>query len=706
MQAEATYTRLQLNDDVWVITESGHNYLQPKKAITMAFDTETLTYVDGKKKSQKQIYKLLRNDTQEQKRARLSVRVWAWQCYDEVNGFFMTNDFTTWLEYQARASAKFVWCYNATFDFAQIDYKLIAEGASIWKRHESRTGTKYNKAQPYTFESLHNDAGARYAYKIWLPITKHGRANDRHSHVHAIEYRDFMKLVGGGLASMLQGLNVCDNEGNPIRKLTMDYQAVDENNLTQDEIQYCCNDVRGLYFAVKQFNDTIEQQSNNELHIFGPHTNIMTAGGFAKSELLRSIYPELKTKKQRIKKFQREHPITAAQDAYLREHHLYRGGITYLNQAYKGRLLKSNKQRGTMQRYDVNSEYPYAMSVIRDLVGRPQKVKYSDYLEGQYSDDEYEVIYILTSVVANVKPGYVGIWYDPLRKDYTDVVHEEYTHLIFKRELDELSNWYDIEFTCDYVLIYNKGEYTYRPYVMKNYELKAEAKRAGNKVLQQVSKLNLNSSYGKLAERIERRKGHYELNEETGAIHFIADGTEIDKKAALSVVIGALITCVARVYILSKIREVCGYDAKGVSLVSRLFVYMDTDSIHAFAEYEHADAFALGGLKLEARCEAVKYIAPKTYIDIEHVDNNHVDINDVELHTKGINVNAVMMQLQKRKRLTLNYISTRIEYGMKYNVLTALNVRGGKALIPVEKYLARPELATNLVINNGYYNEL
>ena len=130
-----------------------------------------------------------------------------------------------------------------------------------------------------------------------------------------------MKLVAGGLANVLKGLDVKDNDGNLVRKLTMEYQAVDTHNLTQQEIDYCCNDVKGLYFAIKIFNDTIEQQSNNELHIYGEDTNVMTAGGFAKHELLRSMYPNLQTKAKRIKQYQNEHPLTVAQDKYVRDNH-------------------------------------------------------------------------------------------------------------------------------------------------------------------------------------------------------------------------------------------------------------------------------------------------------------------------------------------------------------------------------------------------
>ena len=161
----------------------------------------------------------------------------------------------------------------------------------------------------------------------------------------------------------------------------------------------------------------------------------------------------------------------------------------------------------------------------------------------------------------------------------------------------------------------------------------------------------------------------------------------------MNVAVGALVTCVARCYILSKIREVCKGDIK------HKFVYIDTDSIHAFASYDKADAFALGGLKLEATCEAVKYIAPKTYIDIEAVNKDGtINYDAFEVHSKGINLSAVITDLKKKQKgkrhglPTLELINRKIEYGAQYLCLVAMNVRGGKVLIPTLKYLAREEL--------------
>lgn len=673
-----------------MITEKGHDHAKPCKACTFAMDTETQVYFDGKILDTKKLARKIRNMKDDEKRRRISNVTWAWQAYDEVNGFFMSNDFETWLSYLCACGYKFGHCYNSTFDFAQIDYEILAKGRDKWKPHEHAekgSGKGYNKGQPYTYESLHNDMGARYAYKLWFPY----RNADRHIYVHAIELHDFMKLLVGGLKRVLEDLDVRDNDGQPIRKLTMEYQAVNTDNLTQEEIEYCAVDVKGLYFAIKKFNAEIERQSKGESHIFGENTNVMTAGGFAKRELLRSLYPNVKPR-FRLDRYQKQHPITAQQDEFLRKNGLYRGGISFVNPRYKGLLLTAAKMGEPMRRYDVNSEYPYAMSQIRDLVGKPFKKTIEEYLKMSNKDD-FEAVYVLKSITGIVKKGFLGFWYDPFKRDFVDVIDERGTHLIFKSEFEEMLKWYeDVEYDIDYVILWKRGSKVYAPFVEENYTLKAQAKREKNATLQACTKLKLNSSYGKLSERLERVKGHYELNEETGAIHFIADETEIEARSAMNVAVGALVTSYARVYILSKIREVCGNE------ISKRFVYIDTDSIHAFADYLKADAYALGGLKLEATCAAVKYILPKTYVDIERINKNGtINYDALELHSKGVSISAVkaaLMKKQKGKKQglpTLELIDRRINYGQKYLVLCAMNVRGGKVLLPVEKYLATNE---------------
>lgn len=688
------YVKTNLTGNIWVVTERGRDYTRPLPWHTFAFDTETFAFIDGVKVSNEELVKKCLSMTPKEKRKRITTNVWCWQVYDEINGFFMTNDFDTWLIYQAQCRYKFGWCYNAKFDFSQIDYKILTNPK--WKRKEKATRNEgYNRGQPWAFESLHNDMGTRYAYKLWIPY----KNVNRHEYVHAVEYRDFMNIFAGGLARMLKSLDVRDNEGNTVRKLEMDYQGVDVDNLKQSEIEYCANDVKGLYFGVKQYNQMIEEQSNGERHIFGEKTNVMTAGGFAKAELLRSLYPELSPKK-RIKQYQREHPITPEQDKYLRNNHLYRGGICLVNPKYQGKLLTGR----TMYRYDVNSEYPFAMANIRDLVGKPDKMKFDEWLKFQ-KKEQYECVYILKSVHGYLKKGYVPVWYNPFTRDYVKNIDEHETHLMFEREFNELCKWYDLDFDCDTVLIFKRGDYAYKPFIDENYKLKAQAKRENNVALSNVVKLKLNSSYGKLAERVERVTGIYEINEETGAVHFVATGTENDTGGIMNVAIGALVTATARVWILSHIREICQEEK-----IEDLFVYIDTDSIHGFGYYDKADAYTLGGFKLEAECKAVKYLCPKTYFDIEGLTGDYIVVIDgkpqIEMHTKGINITSVSNDFAKQitsNGLPLKYVNNRFDYAQSFNVLCAMNVRGGKVLIPTEKFLAREEQnPERLVINYGY----
>lgn len=708
--ATSKYERIEVDANTWVVVEAGREYKRPVKTITFAFDTETQTYFKGKILTPKQLFKKTKNLDTETKRKYLSNNTWAWQCYDEFNGFFMTNNFELLLQYQCWAGYKFGWCYNSTFDFAQLDYQILSNPK--WSIHLHKKDGYYNKGQKWTYESIHNDMGARYAYKLWVPY----KNENRHVYVHATEYRDFMKLITGGLSRLLVDLDVKDNEGNPIRKLTMEYQSVQAEHvqdLTDDEIDYCKNDVKGLYFAVKIFNEVIEQNTDGHLHIFGNNTNVMTAGGMAKFELLRSLYPKLNTKKKCIHKYKQDHPLTVEQDKYLRDNHLYRGGIAFVNPYLKGKMLTGSK----MRRYDVNSEYPFSMASIDDLIGKPFKIPVEEYdAMDPKKKAEYEAIYMLTSVTGDVKQGYLGLWYDPFIKDYTEHINENGLHLMFEREFNEMLNWYDnLEISMEYVMLVKKGMKNYAPFVFKNYEQKALASKEHNNVKKQFYKLLLNSSYGKLAERIERVKGHYEINNETGAVHFVQDEVEQDAGASMSVLVGALVTCYARCYILSKIREIHGDKMRDS------FVYIDTDSIHTFKEYDKADAVALGGLKLEAVCDAVKYLAPKTYVDIETVaKDGTIDYSAFEIHSKGINITSIINDLKKKQKgkrngkITLDLINNKFNYGKSYIVLVAMNVKGGKVLIPTQKFLARVELRpigidTNIVYTNyagGIFTEV
>ena len=102
---------------------------------------------------------------------------------------------------------------------------------------------------------------------------------------------------------------------------------------------------------------------------------------------------------------------------------------------------------------------------------------------------------------------------------------------------------------------------------------------------------------------------------------------------------------------------------------------------------------------ITCRC---KYLLPKTYVDIESInEDGTIPLESVEVHSKGISVKAIYDVLVKVKEegekkvayIDFDKLNEKFAFGKKFTCLQAMNVKGGKALVPVEKYLARPELA-------------
>lgn len=674
------YERTVLNGK-WVIHEG--NYHRPYKADTGAFDTETLTLLNGKIAQDDELRQHVDNaETDTELKKPLECVVWSWQCYDEYNGFMMTNDFDLFVDYIARVGYSNVWCYNAKFDFSQIDYKILVEQADKWHLHERG---KKTKGQPWTYDMLANGFGARYAYKLWIP-----RKNEsRHIHTHAVALYDLMNFYPRGLASLLKDLDVKDNAGNAIRKLEMDYQNVDTTNPSDNDIDYCCNDVKGLYFAVKAWDKSIAELSAGECHIFGKKVNVMTAGGFAKKELLRNLYPGVDMY-ERLKFYQREHVLTVADDTRARALRLYRGGLCILNPKYRNKLVKDK-----LYRYDVNSEYPFAMSQIDDMVGAGREMSFAEWC--QLDPARYHNIFVIKDIYGTLKDGYVACWLNYDENVYADIVIEPNERMFFDFELAELNKWYDLSYEITSVIVFERGQKIYAPFVNKYYELKRQYKKAGNKGLELATKLILNSCYGKLAERLERLKGEYQKSELTGCVHYVQTGWEVDDKSRMSVYVGALVTAYARTYLLSNIRETYGAE------MSDKFVYCDTDSIHGLLSMND-NPYDLGGFKLEVVCTAFKYLAPKTYADITAKDFRKKLLNDdVELHTKGVNVKAVRDDIDG---VTLAELNKRFAVGKQYWTLGAFNVKGGKILLPLHKYLVVPDTYDVLALQQGVLFEV
>ena len=126
-----------------------------------------------------------------------------------------------------------------------------------------------------------------------------------------------------------------------------------------------------------------------------------------------------------------------------------------------------------MNRYDVNSEYPYSMANINDIVGRPMKWTPDEWRSCKNKQD-YQAIYFFESIHGQLKQGMIAMFYDPKQKEYVDFINYNDTYLMYKEEFDELCNWYDLEVSIKCVIVYKRGEKIYAPYILKNYEMKRQ----------------------------------------------------------------------------------------------------------------------------------------------------------------------------------------------------------------------------------------
>ena len=638
-----------------------------------ASDTETFTYIDGVKVSNDELLRLGKTHNQAFFRQHASVRVWAWQ-FSNGKNFFVTNDFDEYIEFLCEHKVKAVWFYNAKFDFAQIDYQLLTHNP-IYRLSTDEDGKK----DGYRYKSLHNDKGGRYSLKIWTPYKAHGKGSrnvDRHEHVHSTTFYDFCNIFGGGLSSLLKEFDVKDFDGNAIRKSVMDYQGVDEYHLTSGDLNYLKNDTCGLYHLIRTANDTLPELTGYSICKGKP--DVMTAGGLAKKMLLRFLYPNTQDK-FRKEKFQKEHPLTLEQDSYLRENRLYNGGLCILNDYFAGHIITDK-----MNRYDVNSEYPFIMSSMYDLYGDGVKMTGKQWDKLKYKSG-YERIFVFEELHGRLKENKIPCFRNGYTGKFEKSINIEQTYLMFEEEVNELKEWYNFDYDLTYYIVFKKRKLDgYANFVNTFYELKNESKKNGQKAKTKFAKLLLNSSYGKLAERVARRITWREINTETGAVHLVSKNeNEVDESSMLSVVQGAYVTALARVWILSHIREICRED------VLHKLIYCDTDSVHVLAEYDKADPYNLGGFKNEGEFNCCKYIAPKCYFDGK-IDNEG-RFSELEIHSKGLSIKLIEQEFKTPTGWkTVEEVDKRFSYGEKFQPLSGMNIKGGKALIPIEKYLAKP----------------
>lgn len=632
----------------------------------VACDLETHTYVDGVRLSDAQIKQMCAqtrtvNGKREPAypvswwREHTEVKAWAYIVY-APEGWAVAE---TWDEFErllVRIRARYGWFYNAPFDFSVLDYDMLSRG---WQHVE-----KVKDARQYA--ELCNDFGARYSMDICFPYHRERGDRSRRKTWRTTFY-DLRNILGGGLAALLEDFKVTDGAGRPIRKLEMDYQAA---NGTAEDVAYMQADAAGLWWLIQTAGERMKKLYGLDIRHGKP--DVLTASGLAKRVVFSELYPQCATWQRQKQTFKRYHPMSYELDQHFRELGLLGGGRVLINPRYKGEHLKGIQAN----RYDFNSEYPYYMANMLSVVGRPETFHtLDDALEWYLPTDCF--IYVIRELRATVRAGYIPAYRDPFTGNVREAINitpSDNPVAMFKEEFDELfTYWYDLHrVKIDRVVVYRTcKEHAIERVMRREYARKTEAKINKDKALSAFSKLVMNGYGGKYSQNPNRDVITRELD---GHVHLRSLRTEHDENGLMQVVQGARITCGGRCMLMRGAREVCG-DGK----VAERLLYTDTDSIHAMADAPYTSETELGALKRENKTPIVEacFLAPKTYYEKEASGK-------LELHAKGVRTEAIADLIKRGVPLETIYRA-----GYRIQSLSALNVKGGKALLPLPKVLLR-----------------
>lgn len=498
-------------------------------------------------------------------------RVWAFAVAtieDEPKITYGTNiqQFFDWIS-ELNYNPK-IYFHNLKFDGEYILHYLLSHGFE-WKPDRK-------SCTDFTFNTL--IMGTGLFYKIEVYFKKQGHK------VKKVTFLDSLKILNFSVDQIAKDFKL------PIQKLKIDYDEYRAPNheLTAEEIAYIRNDVGIMARAL----------------------NITFKNGLTKMTIGSNALSEYKDTQPKFRKlFPVLDPVT---DKDIRRS--YRGGWTYLNPDYAGKMIGS----GCV--IDKNSMYPSQMYFENLPIGYPIA------FDGKYEEDLLHPLYVQSfSCIFQIKENRLpsiqiksGFSFRPnewLTSSNGELVHLTLTNL----DLDLFLKNYDVE-----NLVWHGGwkmrsaGNLFVDYIDHWTEEKINAKKAGNNANYILSKLLLNSLYGKFGTNPISVQKAPELVDDVIKYHI--QNPEI--REPVYIPMAAFITSYARTNIISTAQKIVDYSLEKYG--KNLFVYSDTDSIHCLlskSELESMkddldlDPYRLGAWDVESEFDQAKFLRQKCYIE-------------------------------------------------------------------------------------------
>ena len=509
-------------------------------------------------------------------------RVWAYALCEigNPNNFIYGNCIDDFIKFcQNKRENYILYFHNLKFDGEYIFSYLLNNGYECIKDKKDR--------KDKTFTTLISDTGQFYSIEIFFE-TKNPK------HINKVTIYDSLKILNFSVEQIAKDFNL------PIRKLELDYKTNREigHILTEHEIEYIKNDVEIMARALKiMFDEDLTK---------------MTIGSDA-----------LGNYKKMNKNFNKYFPLIPYQiDKDIRKS--YKGGFTYLNDCYK------EKETGAGFVLDVNSLYPSVMMYEKLPFGDPL------FFNGKYEKDLLYPLYIQTfSCIFKVKENKIptiqiknNLSFIPneyIKSSDGDIVTLTLTSVDLELFFEHYDVW-EITYHSGWKFKAIKGLFTqYIDYWSKQ---KIDAKKNKNDALYRISKLMLNSLYGKFGLNPDVRSKYPYLNED-GVVKYAM--YEQEQRDAIYIPVASFITSYARKKTITTSQKIKEYTLNKYG--KDLYVYSDTDSIHLLEVNEKElediidiDDYRLGAWKLESKFKKGKYIRQKCYIELGYNDVLNVTV--------------------------------------------------------------------------------
>lgn len=502
-------------------------------------------------------------------------RVWAYAISEIGNPehFEYGNSLDEFMEICANPKENAVYYFhNLKFDGEFIIYWLLSNGyefiQDIKQRHDK------------TFTTLITDMGQFYEIEVYF------RVRDK-KHINKVKFLDSLKILNFSVEQIAKDFDL------PMSKLSIDYKAERKvgHQLTPEEVAYIRNDVEIMSRALQ----------------------IMFDEGLTKMTIASDALTDYKTT---LPNFTEYFPVLPPEiDKDIRQS--YKGGFTYLNPIYRG------KQTGSGIVFDANSMYPARMYYDLLPYGNPL------FFKGKYEQDPTYPLYVQQfTCVFKLKKGKIP---SIQIKNNRFFIANEYvensdglpvTLTLTNVDLELFLENYDIDGEIEWGggWKFKAMNGLFNEYIDKWTAKKIQAKKDGNSALYRISKLCLNSLYGRFGLNGNTRKKIPTLDPTTNGVKYVMGEPETRKTVYIP--IATFITSYARANIIRASEQIREYSMKKYGFDA--YVYSDTDSIHALLSSEDVeelsktmdiDDYRLGAWKLESVFSKGKYLRQKCYIE-------------------------------------------------------------------------------------------